>query len=323
VGLRVTLERARRLVAPRWPQRRRQSGRNVVVLYHRIAETDDADPLGMVVAPDRFRRQLEALAATFQIVPAAEIRQQRTAPCAAITFDDGYADNAEVAAPVLRQLGLPATFFVTSKGFTSDREFWWDHLDHLMRGTMSVDHLTMRVGGARIRLDFAKADTRLAGLKQLNRVLIRQHPSVIAEVLDRLSGVSVATPGRCEAHRHMSVSQLLELDGESQFEIGSHTCSHAALGQLSSTDSREELGSSRRWLGDRLTRQPDLIAYPYGAPMTLRRRDVAQAADAGYTLGFVNVPGPADNAPAHVIPRVVVGQWEPDELLAAASRWRR
>jgi peptidoglycan/xylan/chitin deacetylase (PgdA/CDA1 family) len=277
----------------------------------------------MAVAPARFRRQVEALAENFQIVPAAEIRQQHTVPCAAITFDDGYADNAEVAAPVLRELGLPATFFVTSNGFTSDREFWWDHLDHLMHGTVSVDHLTMRVGGARIRLDFAGAETRLAGLKRLNRLLVRQHPSEIADVLDRLADVSVATPGRCEAHRHLSVGQLLELDGETQFEIGSHTCSHAALGQLSSTDSRDELVSSRQWLGDRLTRQPDLIAYPYGAHQTLRRRNAAEAADAGYTLGFANMPGPADDAPTHVIPRIVVGQWEPDELLAVTSRWRR
>ena len=33
---------------------------------------------------------------------------------AAITFDDGYRDNLEIAAPILKRRGLPATLFVAS-----------------------------------------------------------------------------------------------------------------------------------------------------------------------------------------------------------------
>jgi peptidoglycan/xylan/chitin deacetylase (PgdA/CDA1 family) len=44
----------------------------------------------------------------------------------AVTFDDGYRDNYEFAAPVLRSLGLPATFFVVSDFIESDVVAWWD-----------------------------------------------------------------------------------------------------------------------------------------------------------------------------------------------------
>jgi peptidoglycan/xylan/chitin deacetylase (PgdA/CDA1 family) len=256
-------------------------------------------------------------------VPAAEIGERRSRPCVAITFDDGYADNAEVAAPALIERGLPATFFVTSDGFLSGREFWWDHIDHVMRGPVVVDELAMVVGTSAVRLDFRSRDTRLAGLKLLNRVLVRQHPTVVAEVLARLDEVSSGSYSGCDPHRLMTIGQLTELAAVPQFEIGSHTCSHSALAALSNSESLEELVSSRRWLGDTLGRLPRLVAYPYGAPRTLRRRNAAQAAEAGYTGGFVNVRGPADGAPPHVVPRVAVGEWEPNDLLALVSLWQR
>ncbi|MGH9518831.1 MAG: polysaccharide deacetylase family protein [Terriglobales bacterium] len=44
----------------------------------------------------------------------------------AITFDDGYADNFERAAPILDLYSLPATFFVTTGAIGSVSPFPWD-----------------------------------------------------------------------------------------------------------------------------------------------------------------------------------------------------
>ena len=45
------------------------------------------------------------------------------ARAAAITFDDGYADNCVVALPILRQLGMHATFFVATGFMNGGRMF--------------------------------------------------------------------------------------------------------------------------------------------------------------------------------------------------------
>ncbi|MGH9414798.1 MAG: polysaccharide deacetylase family protein [Terriglobales bacterium] len=47
-------------------------------------------------------------------------------PSLCITFDDGYADNAEIAAEILDRLDLSATFFITSAAIGNPNQFPWD-----------------------------------------------------------------------------------------------------------------------------------------------------------------------------------------------------
>ena len=53
----------------------------------------------------------------------------------AVTFDDGYADNPEVAAPVLNRLGIPASFYLTVESVDTGRAPWFCHLRHAFTAT--------------------------------------------------------------------------------------------------------------------------------------------------------------------------------------------
>ena len=53
---------------------------------------------------------------------------------ACITFDDGYADNYQVALPILRRHGLTATFFVAT-GFLDGGRMWNDTVIESVRLT--------------------------------------------------------------------------------------------------------------------------------------------------------------------------------------------
>lgn len=286
----------------------------------------------MVVEPQLFQRQLDALSDTYEIVPAAQLLQDARSsarrPRAALTFDDGYADNAELVAPLLESLGLPATYFLTTAPLGTDAggpaaEYWWDRLDHLLRDDVTAARLDIAVGGKTFPLALDSEHGRLAAVKTLNRQLVRHHPGVASSVLEQLDSAAQHVHPPCDRHRRMSLEQVAELAARPGVEIGSHTCTHAALGRLSADASQLELTRSRERLAELLGRPPRLIAYPYGAPGTLRRRDTRSAAAAGYDLGFVNVPGPVEGAAPYVVPRVTVGLEEPETLLARLRAWDR
>ena len=312
---------------PRWPRRIRPRGSDVVVLYHRIAR-EAPDPAGLVVDPQRFRRQLEVLGAHFDVVPAADILTPHIdavqRPRAAITFDDGYADNLHVAAPVLRGLGLPATLFVVTDALDDEQEFWWDRLAHLVSDAPAVDRAEIAVGRRRLALDLHDEPSRHRSLGVLNHLLMQQPPDQVELALARLRALAGrGAPATCERHRRLTRPQVVALSADSLWEIGSHTCTHSALRRLTPARSAHELTASRAALAHLLGRPPRLVSYPYGAPGTVGRGDARRAREAGYDLGFVNVPGPTEGVSPFAVPRISVGQWEPAEFLARISRWSR
>ena len=55
-----------------------------------------------------------------------------------VTFDDGYLDNYEVAYPILRRHGLPATFFIATGFIDRPRLPWWDEIAWRIRTTAAA-----------------------------------------------------------------------------------------------------------------------------------------------------------------------------------------
>ena len=114
-------------------------GRTIILAYHRVAQME-TDPHQLCVRPDWFADQVHYLSQHAEIIPLSAVRDRSSERRAAITFDDGYADNASVAMPILEGMGAPASFFVTSGMIATQRQFWWDRLESIL----SSDHLRSR-----------------------------------------------------------------------------------------------------------------------------------------------------------------------------------
>ena len=119
-----------------------EHARLTVLIFHRVlAEPDSLFP----GEPDavRFETQMRWLKTWFNVLPLAEaVERLRTgslpARAAAITFDDGYADNCTVALPILRRVGLPATFFIAT-GYLDGGRMWNDTVIDVMRRAEGPD----------------------------------------------------------------------------------------------------------------------------------------------------------------------------------------
>ena len=116
----------------------------MIVAFHRVTDRLPEDALTCSAAKFEafcrfFRKHARVIALSEQVVACQEGKD--VSGTVSMTFDDGYLDNFEVAAPILRNLQLPATFFITS-GFIGSRVIApWDVELPQQPGWMSWDNL--------------------------------------------------------------------------------------------------------------------------------------------------------------------------------------
>jgi peptidoglycan/xylan/chitin deacetylase (PgdA/CDA1 family) len=152
-------------------------------MYHGVGGRDGVSVTGL-------RRQLEALQRRRRVVPLAEavktIGHEDASSVAAVTFDDGYRDFAELAVPVIREANASATLFVPSgwigkvnawdAGHAELREILTD------RELRELEPSVVTVGAHGLK------HRRLAGLSLAN---LRSETIVAKDVLEQACGRSV------------------------------------------------------------------------------------------------------------------------------------
>lgn len=101
----------------------------VVVSFHRVNDVTTGDALTCSAA--MFEECCRFFSRHFNVIPLRRLvnkfeRGENLNGELVITFDDGYRDNYEVAFPILRSFGLPATFFVVPGFIGKELVPWWD-----------------------------------------------------------------------------------------------------------------------------------------------------------------------------------------------------
>ncbi|MBW4052280.1 MAG: polysaccharide deacetylase family protein [Proteobacteria bacterium] len=162
----------------------------VLTAFHRVNDWMAED--GITSSSARFEEFCRFFAEHFRVVPLSE----QVAGCRAgrgmggtlsISFDDGYVDNFEVAAPILRKLGLPATFFVATAFIGTDYAPPWDQKLSRRPGWMSWDQVrSLREQGFEIG---AHTDNHV-DLGQADADVIRAELAICREKLTRELGVT-------------------------------------------------------------------------------------------------------------------------------------
>lgn len=96
-----------------------------VLFYHRVA---DIYPNSWSMTRNTFRQQVDYCREHFQLIGLDEVQRrvmsgQNSVPTVTFTFDDGYAENSDFALPLLAELGVPCTYFVTVGNVRSQTPF--------------------------------------------------------------------------------------------------------------------------------------------------------------------------------------------------------
>lgn len=266
-----------------------------IFTFHRIASVEPDDPFDPDVVdatPLQFRRIVEKLARVGTPVSIAMlVRSLETGVLPRnpfmITFDDGYRSCVDIAMPILRELGVPATFFIPTAFPDQRMLFWWDKIAALL-ATTHRDRVTLRYP-SRLRFETRGPRTRsllTSIVKDTKGLELARFFSELAIALD-VEWTATTEHGFAK-ELIASWAQIRTLVAAGM-DVESHTHNHRVLETLDAPTLRDELVVSRSELARQLGRSSCALAYPVGRlPAEHVRRAVA---DAGYRIAFTNASG--------------------------------
>jgi peptidoglycan/xylan/chitin deacetylase (PgdA/CDA1 family) len=309
------------------------NGACVVLYYHRVA-SPLGDPWQLSVAPDSFDRQLEFLQAETRVLPLQELvdaagRGKLPDRAVAITFDDGYFDNLDLALPILERRAVPATFYIATGLTGVPGPPWWDEIADLMLGAGErPPRLEIKIGREWIREPTQTREERGSILYGELSILLRRLPgSAVDAALQPLrewAGREGREDGLGEdpatEHRMMTAPELQKLAASAVTEIGAHTSLHPSLPTQGRGQQRQEIVASRDALAELLGTPPRSFAYPYGDSSATTRR-LTREAGFDHAVGAESTLPYTTAADPFAIPRIVAHDESPGELerkLAAA-----
>ena len=175
--IRRASRKAHDLHARRAASRAADNGGCAILYYHRVA-SPAGDPWRTSVSPDSFDRQLDFLAAETRVLPLQELvdagrRGRLPDRAVAVTFDDGYFDNLDLALPILERRQQPATFYVATGLVGAIDPPWWDEIADLMLGAGErPPTLEIKIGREWLRAPTQTPEERGSVLfGELNRLL--------------------------------------------------------------------------------------------------------------------------------------------------------
>lgn len=262
-----------------------------ILIYHRVLK--EVDPMFPdVVDAIRFESQMEVLSSLFNILPLSEaVRRLKMgmlpARAACITFDDGYADNVDVALPILERHNIPATFFI-STGYLNGGIMFNDKVIEVIR----------RFDGDELDLSDLGLGVRPLGNLQQRKETIRNMLSVLKYkpveerhvfMDDVIDSANLSLPEGL-----MMRTDQVRMLADAGMEIGGHTVSHPIISGLDLRSAKAEIEEGRGQLEEMTGKPVKLFAYPNGIPVTdYRAEHVRMIAEMGFDAAVSTAQGVA------------------------------
>lgn len=267
-----------------------------VLAYHRVMDVDDSFPFdkGLISASvAQFREQMEYVKEHFTALSMSEYiemvhgRTKAIKNGILITFDDGFDDNYLFAFPILRELNIPATFFVTTDFINSRTVLWYEELAYFFNKT---DSTYVDFSELQLSFELNTAESREKAYEVTVEALKLRDDRIRTKALESLyetygnpienapeSDKSLSLPMTWEQARTMF---------DSNMDIGSHSVNHPILSKLDSESIEFEMVASKQILEQQLNCDILSVAYPVGQSSSVNKEVTDYARLAGYSVGF-------------------------------------
>jgi peptidoglycan/xylan/chitin deacetylase (PgdA/CDA1 family) len=259
----------RKLASAMW---KRAHGRVLVIFnYHQVSPA--FDPLTQSeytwTQLDHFRRELEFIKGYFKVLPlheAIDCLKRSAVPgvCAALTFDDGDISMQQHALPLLKEMSLPATFFINTGHGRGKGYYWFPVANYLQHSgdpkvrALWTDDLKNRVAQLRKTPDPSFYDRTRREVESHAHVIDDRAPLLVDD------------------------AWLASLDGE-QFTLGAHGHEHQRHRLMPDDWQRDNLRRCVEALSG-YKAYKRIFAFPFGRPWDFNEMTIRAALELDHAI---------------------------------------
>jgi peptidoglycan/xylan/chitin deacetylase (PgdA/CDA1 family) len=290
------------------------SGAGVILMFHRVLPKEPRPRIpghaALEVSPEALEQTIHYFAQrNYRVYSPDDLYQflvgvkKADKPFVLFTFDDGYVDNLTYAYPIFKKHNIPFTINVSTCFPERTAVIWWYLLEDLI---LNRERLTFEHEGKTYDFDcgtqedksHAYAITRklfkFANVQQREQltksVLLSNHMDLIRKV-DEVA---------------LTWNQLKQLAADPLVTLSAHTANHYVLSNLEDKEVRFEISESKRILEEKLDKQIDHFAYPFGNRREAETREFSIAADCGFKAAMTTRAGnifPSHRSHLFTLPR--------------------
>jgi peptidoglycan/xylan/chitin deacetylase (PgdA/CDA1 family) len=285
-----------------WQSRRkfRENPLAIIYFHHVFEHKNEYHPDD--ITSTEFEMKIKYLLKHFNIFSLPEaiklLKAKRLPPKAlVITFDDGYQDNFNVAALILKSNNCPATFFISTSG-VEEGYLWNDKVEQLLDST-KINTISANIIGQEIAIK-SKIEKIKAFQLLLSKLKFLSHEKrtlKLKKLADEL--------GDIECKRTMMTADQVEKLHQDGFTIGAHTHNHTILTTENINDCQQELLNNKNKLEAMINNKITFIAFPNGLferDFTLEHCNLAKNME--FEAGFsTNDGGATSLSGSYTIPR--------------------
>lgn len=269
------------------------AGAGAILMLHRVSP-ENLSPLGvnagLSVTPDFLNKLVGELKSdgyefvALDDVPA-RLAKPESKPFLAVTFDDGYKDNAAHAYPVLRRHNVPWTVYIAPGLVDGEAFLWWELLELAL---MKLDAVELPFGTLVCKSTAEKS----AAFNRIQEFLLLELPELEVPEFIRTfaakAGIDARTFGETEL---LGWDKIRALTNDPLCTIGTHTMRHHHLARLDDEALTAEFAEAHATLESRTGAEPRHVAYPYGYELAVGRRETDHAGKLGYMTGVTTRHG--------------------------------
>ncbi len=237
----------------------------IILMYHRVVDKLPPSPYDMdlCVTRDTFEMHLNLLGELFTLVSLEDlVCSNRTGRICAITFDDGWLDNYQVAFPILKKYRLPATIFLPVSMIGTHQWFWFEAIWDLAHQAITFGKQKEFIRHFSLITSCWKAETLTEqNLLELIRCLKELEASSMGKIMqDAFEDLDVRLPTKRILFNWKEAAEM----GSNGITFGPHGLHHRILPTLTYKEKREEITESLRILLEKGIPVVKTFCYPNG-----------------------------------------------------------